>query len=66
MTRRAPGVARICAVAAPSPDADPVTIAHKPSLDICIFLVVVSQMNSGGGIPYRAEIHLQTAPVHHK
>src|SRR5438552_4262178 len=33
---RAPPLARIAAVAAPRPDAEPVTIAHKPSLDIRI------------------------------
>src|SRR4029078_8733369 len=35
-TVRAPPLARIAAVAAPRPDAEPVTIAHKPSLDIRI------------------------------
>jgi hypothetical protein len=35
-TIRAPLLARIEAVAAPSPDAEPVTIAHKPSPDIRI------------------------------
>src|SRR5580704_5544954 len=34
MTRRAPPLARIAAVAAPRPDAEPVTIAHIPSFDI--------------------------------
>src|SRR6266478_957680 len=33
---RAPPLARMAAVAAPRPDADPVTIAHKPSFDIRI------------------------------
>src|SRR6478609_1073486 len=31
---RAPPLARMAAVAAPRPDAEPVTIAHKPSFDI--------------------------------
>src|SRR5258707_12004160 len=34
MTTRAPPLASMTAVAAPSPDAEPVTIAHKPSFDI--------------------------------
>src|SRR6266581_4939938 len=33
---RAPSLARMAAVAAPRPEADPVTIAHKPSFDIGI------------------------------
>src|SRR5882757_4008340 len=33
---RAPPLARIAAVAAPRPDAEPVTIAHRPSFDIGI------------------------------
>src|SRR5664280_496003 len=33
---RAPPLARIAALAAPRPDAEPVTIAHKPSPDIRI------------------------------
>src|SRR6202035_2121890 len=33
---RAPPLARMAAVAAPRPDAEPVTIAHKPSADISI------------------------------
>src|SRR5688500_6638216 len=33
---RAPPLARIAAVAAPRPEAEPVTIAHKPSFDIRI------------------------------
>src|SRR5215475_15216021 len=33
---RPPPLARIAAVAAPSPDAEPVTIAHKPSFDIAV------------------------------
>src|ERR1700733_11208102 len=33
---RAPSLARMAAVAAPRPDADPVTITHKPSFDIRI------------------------------
>src|SRR6478735_7197920 len=36
MTMRAPPLASMAAVAAPSPDAEPVTIAHKPSFDIRI------------------------------
>src|SRR6185436_988486 len=39
---RAPPLARMAAVAAPRPEAEPVTIAHKPSFDIrisfCCFL----------------------------
>src|SRR4051794_33228580 len=38
---RAPPLARIAAVAAPRPDAEPVTIAHKPSLDIRIPRIVL-------------------------
>src|SRR5580704_13800295 len=33
---RAPSLARMAAVAAPRPEAEPVTIAHKPSFDIRI------------------------------
>src|ERR1700719_3111891 len=33
---RAPSFARMAAVAAPRPEAEPVTIAHKPSFDIRI------------------------------
>src|SRR6476469_6768063 len=33
---RAPPLARMAAVAAPRPEAEPVTIAHKPSFDIRI------------------------------
>src|SRR2546430_1305748 len=36
MTMRAPPLASMAAVAAPRPDAEPVTIAHKPSFDIRI------------------------------
>src|SRR6266849_6935132 len=36
MTTRAPPLASMAAVAAPRPDAEPVTIAHKPSFDIRI------------------------------
>src|SRR6266436_7597435 len=36
MTMRAPPLANMAAVAAPRPDAEPVTIAHKPSFDIRI------------------------------
>src|ERR1700759_2132249 len=41
-TMRAPPLARIPDVAAPRPDAEPVTITHKPSLDIPFPLVVLS------------------------
>src|SRR5450631_3658582 len=37
---RAPPLARMAAVAAPRPDAEPVTIAHKPSFDIRISSLV--------------------------
>jgi hypothetical protein len=36
MTMRAPLLASMAAVAAPRPDAEPVTITHKPSFDIRI------------------------------
>src|SRR5216684_5111061 len=36
MTMRAPPLASMAAVAAPRPDAEPVTIAHNPSFDIRI------------------------------
>src|SRR3989337_2255719 len=38
---RAPPLARMAAVAAPRPDAEPVTTAHKPSFDIPIFLLLI-------------------------
>src|SRR5581483_3682024 len=43
---RAPPLARIPAVAAPRPDAEPVTITHKPSLDIG-FLLLFEPSKSG-------------------
>src|ERR1700761_2557825 len=57
---RAPRLARMVAVAAPRPDAEPVTIAHKPSpepsFDIRIFLFDFKQPHSHArrGLPYRA------------
>src|ERR1700709_474557 len=56
---RAPPLARMAAVAAPRPDAEPVTIAHKPSLDIGISLIVLKWAFSRGGIAYRAVKSLQ-------
>src|SRR6187402_2380312 len=52
---RAPPLARMAAVAAPSPDADPVITTHKPSFDICIPLLV-----SGLAAMY----HSRGAPVY--
>src|ERR1700759_3529726 len=43
---RAPPLARIPDVAAPRPDAEPVTITHKPSLDIG-FLLLFEPRKSG-------------------
>src|SRR6478736_1490473 len=43
----------MAAVAAPSPEADPVTIAHNPSFDIASSCVFCEPL-SAGGIPYRA------------
>src|SRR5512142_2175189 len=43
---RAPPLARMAAVAAPRPDAEPVTIAHKPSPDIRISLLCFSLTRS--------------------
>src|ERR1700676_5313944 len=40
---RAPPLARMAAVAAPRPDAEPVTIAHKPSPDIRISFFVLAK-----------------------
>src|SRR6267154_1619547 len=37
---RAPSLARMAAVAAPRPDADPVTITHTPSADIRLVMAV--------------------------
>src|SRR3954454_16995010 len=56
---RAPRFARMAAVAAPKPDAEPVTIAHKPSFDIRISSCCFDQNFSRGGIPYRAIKSLQ-------
>src|SRR5882724_4975601 len=47
---RAPLLARIAAVAAPRPDAEPVTIAHNPSFDIGISSDDFSKI---AGLPYR-------------
>src|SRR5579862_2015030 len=51
---RAPPLARIAAVAAPRPDAEPVTIAHKPSFDIRVSSCCFELNSARGGIPYRA------------
>src|SRR5258708_372199 len=56
---RAPPLARMAAVAAPKPDADPVTIAHKPSFDIRISSNCFELNFARGGIPYRAAKSLQ-------
>src|SRR6476661_3156287 len=55
---RAPPLARMAAVAAPKPDADPVTIAHKPSFDIR-FLLLFGAEPCGCDLPYRAANALQ-------
>src|SRR5258707_15190414 len=55
---RAPPFARIAAVAAPSPDAEPVTIAHKPSADIAFPCCDFGQA-IGAELPYRARKYLQ-------
>src|SRR5712672_743370 len=55
---RAPPLARMAAVAAPRPDADPVTIAHKPSFDIR-FLLLFDLSLQGSELPYRAANALQ-------
>src|SRR3974390_2029035 len=47
---RAPPLASRAAVAAPRPDADPVTIAYKPSLDIAFPLVL--QVCLSAAIPH--------------
>src|SRR6185312_13728192 len=44
MTMRAPPFARMAAVAAPRPDAEPVTMTHIPSLDICFPLLIVVRL----------------------
>src|SRR5581483_10877752 len=49
---RAPPLARIPAVAAPRPDAEPVTITHKPSLDIR-FLLLFEPVEGRCALPYR-------------
>src|SRR4029077_16934527 len=59
MTMRAPPLASIAAVAAPKPDAEPVTIAHKPSFDIRISSCCFELNFARGGIPYRAAKSLQ-------
>src|SRR6476469_3214376 len=56
---RAPPFARMAAVAAPRPDAEPVTIAHKPSFDIGISFCCFELNFSRGGIPYRGPNSLQ-------
>src|ERR1700712_1292737 len=43
---RAPPSARMAAVAAPRPDAEPVTIAHKPSFDIRISPWLIERRSS--------------------
>src|SRR6202011_5515945 len=60
---RAPPFARMAAVAAPKPDADPVTIAHKPSFDIRISSCCFELNRSRGAIPYRATKYLQIAKL---
>jgi hypothetical protein len=55
-------LARIAAVAAPRPDAEPVTIAHKPSLDICISFYCFKTLFEPAiawRLPYRAAKSLQ-------
>src|ERR1700753_3225037 len=49
---RAPGCARMAAVAAPRPDAEPVTIAQKPSLAIAFPLFDFEQPRCGKGAVY--------------
>src|SRR5450755_2526326 len=60
MTMRAPPLARMAAVAAPRPDAEPVTIAHKPSFDIrissCCFSLTRPEARD---LAYRAGKRLQ-------
>ena len=57
---RAPPLARIAAVAAPRPDAEPVTITHKPSIDIPDFLFLILQAGPlRRDLPYRAGKCLQ-------
>src|SRR6266404_235355 len=52
---RAPPLASMAAVAAPRPDAEPVTIAHKPSFDIRISSCELAARDA----PYRAPKCLQ-------
>src|SRR4051812_42115062 len=64
---RAPPLARMDAVAAPRPEAEPVTIAHKPSFDIrvsswCGELFLNGPLG-GSGIPYRVAGYLQIQQV---
>src|SRR4051794_6810811 len=54
---RAPPLASRAAVAAPRPDADPVTIAHKPSFDIRVSFCLHFEL--GDGSPYRGAGSLQ-------
>ncbi len=49
---RAPSLARMAAVAAPRPDAEPVTIAQKPSLAIAFPLFDFEQPRCGRGAVY--------------
>src|SRR5258707_7396868 len=51
---RAPPLARMAAVAAPRPDADPVTITHNPSFDIRISSCDFRPTRRHGDLPYRA------------
>src|SRR3954449_11900984 len=60
MTMRARPCARMAAVAAPRPDAEPVTIAHKPSPDIALPSCDFGQAVRAG-LPYRARKCLQVA-----
>src|SRR5882762_9107186 len=53
---RAPPLARMAEVAAPRPDAEPVTIAHKPSFDIRFPFVVLSRTISRWHTISRGEI----------
>src|ERR1700761_3589458 len=62
---RAPPLARIPAVAAPRPDAEPVTITHKPSLDIG-FLLLFEPQNPAAALPYRwTDAKLHCAELRH-
>src|ERR1700710_3333671 len=65
---RAPArLARMEAVAAPRPEAEPVTIAHKPSFDIrissCCCELFLNGPLGGSGIPYRVAGYLQIREV---